>query len=65
MADFNQAIALNGQKPTPYINLGLIYDAKGDYDGADAQFTKAIAIDPQDEIAYLRRGMIETERRQL
>jgi tetratricopeptide (TPR) repeat protein len=39
-----------------YKNRGYAYDAKGDFDRAIADFTKAIEINPKDADAYKNRG---------
>jgi Tfp pilus assembly protein PilF len=41
-----------------YINRGLTYLNKGDYDRAIADFNEAIQIDPNNALAYANRGVI-------
>src|SRR6267378_173670 len=50
---------VHGQTPTTaadYVNRGIEEHQKGDYDGAIADFTKAIEIDPRAADAYMARG---------
>ena len=52
--------AVQGQTPTTavdYNNRGLAQKGKGDLDGAIADYTKAIEIDPRNAEAYKNRGL--------
>jgi lipoprotein NlpI len=40
----------------PYNNRGLLYEKKGEYDKAIADFTRALELNPKDEYAYYHRG---------
>jgi Tfp pilus assembly protein PilF len=44
-------------KARAYTNRGIAYDLKGDLDRAIADYTKAIAIDPNTAKAYTNRGI--------
>ena len=40
-----------------YLNRGVAYGHKGQYDKAISEFTKAIEINPRDAEAYYNRGL--------
>ena len=52
-----QAIDINPQCADAYFNRGTIFETKGAYDLAIADFTQVIQIKPQDADAYLNRGL--------
>ena len=52
-----QAIDINLQYADAYFNRGTIFETKGAYDLAIADFTQVIQIKPQDADAYLNRGL--------
>ena len=52
-----QAIDINPQYADAYFNRGTIFETKGAYDLAIADFTQVIQIKPQDADAYLNRGL--------
>jgi tetratricopeptide (TPR) repeat protein len=45
-------------EPGSYYNRALIYDKKGQYDQAIADYNKAIEINPGDAMAYHNRALI-------
>jgi tetratricopeptide (TPR) repeat protein len=45
-----------------YFNRGTARYGKGDLDGAIADFTKAIELNPQDAAAYFNRGSVRDEK---
>src|SRR5258708_904254 len=56
---------VQGQTPstaTDYVNRGIEKVKKGDPDGAIADFTRAIEIDPRYTSAYLNRGISRKEK---
>jgi len=57
IADFDAAIALNGELPQPVHYRGLALAAKGETDRAIADFSRVIALDPSFSAAYFRRGL--------
>jgi regulator of sirC expression with transglutaminase-like and TPR domain len=52
-----QAIDINPQYADAYFNRGTIFETKGAYDLAIADFTQVIQTKPQDADAYLNRGL--------
>ena len=46
----------NSLNATAYINRGVAYADKHEYDRAITDYTKAIEIDPRDALAYFNRG---------
>jgi Flp pilus assembly protein TadD len=48
----------------PWYERGLLRGAKGDLDGALADYAKVIELDPRYAKAYANRGMIKLLRRQ-
>ncbi len=45
-------------RASAYINRGVAYTKKGEVDRAIADYTKAIALDPDDAEAYYNRGVV-------
>ncbi|HTU88745.1 MAG TPA: tetratricopeptide repeat protein [Gemmataceae bacterium] len=56
IADATRALELRPGIPAALLNLGMARSQKGDYDGAIAEFDKAIAILPTFKKAYGQRG---------
>ena len=55
LADFEQAIEVNGNFARAYSGLGSIYRERGDYRHAMEQYTKSLNIEPNVD-AYYERG---------
>ena len=55
VADYNQAIKLNGKLAAAFSNRGVVYDKKGDYDRAIQDYDQAIKLNPTAD-AYFNRG---------
>ncbi len=53
--------AAHAQSADEFFNRGNAKDESGDYQGAIADFTRAIEIDPQDAAAYYNRGNAKDE----
>jgi lipoprotein NlpI len=51
-----------GGDETNYFNRGIAKGKKRDFDGAIADFTKAIELNPQDAKAYRNRGFLKADR---
>lgn len=60
--DLDEAIKLNPEDATAYINRGDVYHRKGEYDLAITDYTKAIGIYPKDPKVYTKRGFIYVKR---
>jgi tetratricopeptide (TPR) repeat protein len=54
--DYTETLRLNPNDARAYINRGLVYYEKGDYDQAVADYNQAIRLAPNDAYAYYRRG---------
>src|SRR5262245_24444395 len=54
---FNTAIRLTPKLAVPYINRGNVYVAKGDYELAIADYTKALEFDPKSAVAHNNPGL--------
>jgi superkiller protein 3 len=57
LADYRQALALDGTYRDAYNNLGLALSDLGEFTAAVQAYTQAIAIDPHDWHAYNNRGL--------
>jgi tetratricopeptide (TPR) repeat protein len=55
IADYSQAIALNGKLAAAYDNRGVAFDRKADYDRAIQDYDQALKLKPSPE-AYFNRG---------
>lgn len=53
----NITLKLNFGKDKPYLELGNIYNAEGDYGQAETAFKQAIEINPQNYDAYIISGL--------
>jgi formylglycine-generating enzyme required for sulfatase activity/Flp pilus assembly protein TadD len=60
-----RVVAVKKKIDNTYDNRGLAKYHKGDYDGAIADFTRAIEIDPRDATAYANRGGAKWSKRDL
>ena len=67
IAYFNEAIALNPDKPTlftAYYNRGVAYFRQGDYDHAVEDYTKALELSPDEAEVYFDRGIAHSHNRE-
>jgi len=62
---WSDVIAKSPRKPRGYVNRGLAREAAGDLDGAAADYTAALAVDPSFAEAYNNRGIIMRDRGEL
>jgi tetratricopeptide (TPR) repeat protein len=62
IADFTQALRLDPNNATIYVERGNAYDNKGDFDQAIADHTQAIRLDPNYATAYNQRGYNYSEK---
>ena len=53
---WNDTVSKSPQKARPYVNRGLAYAGKGNYDLAISDYTRAISINPDHAKAYNNRG---------
>ncbi len=58
LADYTQAIQLDGQLAPAYNNRGIVYALQGDFDKALADFNQALQIDSNFATAYTNRGVV-------
>jgi tetratricopeptide (TPR) repeat protein len=58
IADFTEALRLDGNNAVIYLNRGEAYAQKEDYDKAIADFTQAIRHNPNYARAYISRGNV-------
>ena len=56
MADSEEAIRLDPNLALAYLNRGLIFEAKGDWERAKADWDTAIRLDPKDGRPYIDRA---------
>jgi hypothetical protein len=56
IADFTEAIHLDSQNATAYLERGLAYEAEGQYQEAISDYDLALRLDPNDADAYVHRG---------
>ncbi len=61
--DYTSAIEINPKGYNGYISRGYAKKAKGDLEGAIADFDRAIAIDPKGANTYYSRGDANTQKR--
>ncbi|MDD4955751.1 MAG: tetratricopeptide repeat protein, partial [Candidatus Omnitrophica bacterium] len=54
---WSDVVRKTAHKARPYINLGIIYGSKAEYDKAIFDFNKAIEIDPGSALAYYNRAV--------
>lgn len=54
--NLEQALALNAKSPGIHRDLGRVYTQLNDYSLAHAAFDRALALEPQDALAYLYLG---------
>lgn len=64
IADFTEAITIDGYAPHAYINRGVTFAALAEYDKAVADFDNAILADPKSVLAYSNRGGAHRDRGQ-
>jgi len=57
LRDYNLAVSMNKNDPTPYFNRGLIYMDKGEYESAVSEFNTALRLQPNMAKAYANRGL--------
>jgi len=55
---WNDAVSKSPNKARPYLNRGLAYASKGDFENAIKDYTKAIQINPWYVEAYNNRGIV-------
>ncbi|MDR1543522.1 MAG: tetratricopeptide repeat protein [Prevotellaceae bacterium] len=61
LADYNQAVRLNSNNLSHFINRGILLYEKKNYRGALADYDKAITLSPQNEQALFNRSLLRTE----
>ena len=59
IADFQKAIELNPNEPTPYENLGKAYYLKGNMQDALQAYQKLIELEPQGDQAQYYLGIVQ------
>ena len=64
MSAYRRALALDKKNPTLHFKIGVIHDAEGNDELAEAAFDKAIALDPTYVPALERRGTMLLARRE-
>lgn len=57
-ADYEKALALDGNLVTAYNNFGLLYTSEGNFGLALTQFNLSIALSPQNPTLYTNRGVV-------
>jgi len=57
LADLNEAIRLDPDKPGWLSNRGLVYDDLREYDRAIRDYDRAIQLEPRDALVYNNRGL--------
>ena len=60
--NFKKSIVINPDNPSPYYNLGIVYDKKGGLETAITYYKKAIAISPEYAKAYFYLGHVYAEK---
>jgi lipoprotein NlpI len=58
LADFNEAIDLDGKNASAHYNRGEVYRGKGDLDRAIVEFSEAMRIDGKDPDPLVARGIV-------
>jgi lipoprotein NlpI len=58
IADYNEAIGLDGKYASAYYNRGEAYRAKGDLDRAAYDYSEAMRLDPKDADPLIARGTV-------
>jgi tetratricopeptide (TPR) repeat protein len=56
LIQFTTAVELDDQYSKAYVNMGIVYDAKGDSRRARASYERALQINPEDVLAYCHLG---------
>jgi tetratricopeptide (TPR) repeat protein len=64
-ARYEECLKFRVNYPEPTYALGIVFYREGRIDEALVQYDKAIKLDPQYADAYLSRGSVRSERRQL
>src|SRR5260221_14230859 len=62
IADYTQAIRLDPNYASAYMERGIVYKRLKEYDRAVQDFSEAIRIKPENARAYLLRGRSKTEK---
>ena len=57
LADYNQAIRLNGREFMHFRNRGDSWQGKDEHDKAIADYNQAIRLSPKDSVSYNNRGV--------
>jgi tetratricopeptide (TPR) repeat protein len=57
-ADYEKALALDGNLVTAYNNFGLLYASEGNFGLALSQLNLAVALAPQNPALYTNRGIV-------
>jgi tetratricopeptide (TPR) repeat protein len=57
IAEFQAAVDLDGEYSKAIVNMGIVYDTKGDRRKARAAYSRAIEINPKDVLAYCHLGL--------
>lgn len=61
MSDYAQAITLEPNHPTAYLNRGAARHSQGNFEAALHDFDQVIALDPQEAAAYYNRGVVHSD----
>jgi tetratricopeptide (TPR) repeat protein len=64
IADFDQAVAIDGRQARLYVGRGLAYRDKGDLDHAIGDFSKAIELDSKFGEAFINRCVVYEDKGQ-
>ena len=56
VADFNEALQINGKDTWAYNNRGIVWFEKGEFDKAIADYDQALRLEPKHTWAYHNRG---------
>ncbi len=60
---WTQSLVKNPNNSQNYVNLGAIYQKQGNYDGAKAQYLKALNLNPNDEVILYNLASLYIEQK--